>query len=145
MGSTFAKSFGYSLDIPILGVNHLKAHAFSHTINKKDFDYPFLSLLVSGGHTQIILVKSYDNMQILGETRDDAVGEAFDKCAKILGLDYPGGPLIDKFSKDGDQNSFLFPNTSVPGLDFSFSGIKTSFLYFINDNVKKIRILLRII
>ena len=137
VGSTFAKSFGYSLDIPILGVNHLKAHAFSHTINKKDFDYPFLSLLVSGGHTQIILVKSYDNMQILGETIDDAVGEAFDKCAKILGLDYPGGPLIDKYSKDGDQNSFIFPNTSVPGLDFSFSGIKTSFLYFINDNVKK--------
>jgi len=137
VGSTFAKSLAYSLDIPILGVNHLKAHAFSHTINKKNFDYPFLSLLVSGGHTQIILVKSYDDMQILGETRDDAVGEAFDKCAKILGLDYPGGPLIDKHSKGGDENSFLFPNTSVPNLDFSFSGIKTSFLYFINNNIKK--------
>ena len=137
VGSTFAKSFGYSLGIPLIGVNHLKAHAFSHTINKKDFNYPFLSLLVSGGHTQIILVKSYDDMEVVGETRDDAVGEAFDKCAKILGLDYPGGPLIDKYSTIGNENMFLFPNTRVPDLDFSFSGIKTSFLYFINDNVKE--------
>ena len=85
------------MNIPIIGVNHLKAHAFSHSINKKKIIYPFISLLVSGGHTQIILVESYDKMTIIGETRDDAVGEAFDKCAKILGLDYPGGPLIDKF------------------------------------------------
>ena len=133
VGSTFAKSFGYSLGIPIIGVNHLKAHAFSHTINKKDTKYPFLSLLVSGGHTQIILVKSYNNMEVVGETRDDAVGEAFDKCAKIMGLDYPGGPLIDKYSKNGDPNLYSFPDTNVPELDFSFSGIKTSFLYFIND------------
>ena len=96
VGSTFAKSFGYSLGIPLIGVNHLKAHAFSHTINKKDFNYPFLSLLVSGGHTQIILVKSYDDMEVVGETRDDAVGEAFDKCAKILGLDYPPRAMVLK-------------------------------------------------
>tara|TARA_B100000029_G_scaffold364489_1_gene357676 strand:+ start:29 stop:1033 length:1005 start_codon:yes stop_codon:yes gene_type:complete len=137
VGSTFAKSFGYSLGIPIIGVNHLKAHAFSHTINKKDIKYPFLSLLVSGGHTQIILVKSYNNMEVVGETRDDAVGEAFDKCAKIMGLDYPGGPLIDKYSKNGDPNLYSFPDTIVPELDFSFSGIKTSFLYFINDRIKE--------
>tara|TARA_B100000579_G_scaffold280479_1_gene232197 strand:+ start:31 stop:1035 length:1005 start_codon:yes stop_codon:yes gene_type:complete len=137
VGSTFAKSFGYSLGIPIIGVNHLKAHAFSHTINKKDIKYPFLSLLVSGGHTQIILVKSYNNMEVVGETRDDAVGEAFDKCAKIMGLDYPGGPLIDKYSKNGDPNLYSFPDTIVPELDFSFSGIKTSFLYFINDKIKE--------
>ena len=137
VGSTFAKSFGYSLGIPIIGVNHLKAHAFSHTINKKDIKYPFLSLLVSGGHTQIILVKSYNNMEVVGETRDDAVGEAFDKCAKIMELDYPGGPLIDKYSKNGDPNLYSFPDTNVPELDFSFSGIKTSFLYFINDNIKE--------
>ena len=137
VGSTFAKSFGYSLGIPIIGVNHLKAHAFSHTINKKDIKYPFLSLLVSGGHTQIILVKSYNNMEVVGETRDDAVGEAFDKCAKIMGLDYPGGPLIDKYSKNGDPNLYSFPDTNVPELDFSFSGIKTSFLYFINDRIKE--------
>ena len=137
VGSTFAKSFGYSLGIPIIGVNHLKAHAFSHTINKKDIKYPFLSLLVSGGHTQIILVKSYNNMEVVGETRDDAVGEAFDKCAKIMGLDYPGGPLIDKYSKNGDPNLYSFPDAIVPELDFSFSGIKTSFLYFINDRIKE--------
>ena len=137
VGSTFAKSLGYSLGIPIIGVNHLKAHAFSHTINKKDIKYPFLSLLVSGGHTQIILVKSYNNMEVVGETRDDAVGEAFDKCAKIMGLDYPGGPLIDKYSKNGDPNLYSFPDTNVPELDFSFSGIKTSFLYFINDKIKE--------
>ncbi len=137
VGSTFAKSFGYSLGIPIIGVNHLKAHAFSHTINKKNIKYPFLSLLVSGGHTQIILVKSYNNMEVVGETRDDAVGEAFDKCAKIMGLDYPGGPLIDKYSKNGDPNLYSFPDTIVPELDFSFSGIKTSFLYFINDRIKE--------
>ena len=108
VGSTFAKSFGYSLGIPLIGVNHLKAHAFSHTINKKDFNYPFLSLLVSGGHTQIILVKSYDDMEVVGETRDDAVGEAFDKCAKILCLDYPGGPLIDKYSTKVMKICFYF-------------------------------------
>ena len=137
VGSTFSKSLGYALNIPIIGVNHLKAHAFSHTINMKKIIYPFISLLVSGGHTQIILVETYDKMTIIGETRDDAVGEAFDKCAKILGLDYPGGPLIDKLSIEGNSNSYSFPDTKVDGYDYSFSGIKTSFLYFIKKELKK--------
>ena len=137
VGSTFSKSLGFVLNVPIIGVNHLKAHAFSHTINKKKIIYPFITLLVSGGHTQIILVKSYDKMTIVGETRDDAVGEAFDKCAKILGLDYPGGPLIDKLSLKGNSTSYSFPDTKVDGYDYSFSGIKTSFLYFINKELKK--------
>ena len=102
----------------------------------RDSTYPFVSLLVSGGHTQIILIKSYDKMKIIGETRDDAVGEAFDKCAKILGLDYPGGPLIDKLSYDGNKKAYSFPDTNVDGYDYSFSGIKTSFLYFINKELK---------
>ncbi len=137
VGSTFSKSLGFALNVPIIGVNHLKAHAFSHTINKKKSNYPFISLLVSGGHTQIILIESYDKMKIIGETRDDAVGEAFDKCAKILGLDYPGGPLIDKLSIDGNKEAYSFPDTNVDGYHYSFSGIKTSFLYFINKELKK--------
>ncbi len=137
VGSSFSKSLGFALNIPIIGVNHLKAHAFSHTINKNYINYPFLTLLVSGGHTQIILVKSYDDMIVVGETRDDAVGEAFDKCAKILGLDYPGGPIIDQLSKNGNPSKFIFPDTKIDGFDFSFSGIKTSFLYFINNELKK--------
>ena len=137
VGSSFAKSFSYGLNIPFIAVNHISAHALSHTINLKDPIFPFISLIVSGGHTQIVLVQSYDNIEIIGETRDDAVGEAFDKCAKIIGLDYPGGPLIDKLSVEGDENKFQFPDTRVPDFDFSFSGIKTSFLYFIRDKIKK--------
>ena len=137
VGSSFAKSFSYGLNIPLIAVNHISAHALSHTINLKDPIFPFISLIVSGGHTQIVLVQSYDNIEIIGETRDDAVGEAFDKCAKIIGLDYPGGPLIDKLSVEGDENKFQFPDTRVPDFDFSFSGIKTSFLYFIRDKMKK--------
>ena len=137
VGSSFAKSFSYGLNIPLIAVNHISAHALSHTINLKDPIFPFISLIVSGGHTQIVLVQSYDNIEIIGETRDDAVGEAFDKCAKIIGLDYPGGPLIDKLSVEGDENKFQFPDTKVPDFDFSFSGIKTSFLYFIRDKMKK--------
>jgi N6-L-threonylcarbamoyladenine synthase len=125
----------YSLEIPLICVNHIKAHALSHTINKADIDFPFISLVVSGGHTQIMYVESYDKIKIVGETRDDAVGEAFDKCAKIIGLDYPGGPFIDKLSKKGDPHKYKFPDTNIPNLDFSFSGIKTSFLYFIKDNI----------
>ena len=135
--SSFAKSFSYGLKIPLIAVDHRRAHALSHTINQKNPVFPFISLIVSGGHTQVVLVQSYDNIDIIGETRDDAVGEAFDKCAKIIGLDYPGGPLIDKLSIEGDENKFQFPNTKVPDFDFSFSGIKTSFLYFIRDNLKK--------
>ena len=137
VGSSFAKSFSYGLNIPLIAVNHISAHALSHTINLKDPIFPFISLIVSGGHTQIVLVQSYDNIETIGETRDDAVGEAFDKCAKIIGLDYPGGPLIDKLSVEGDENKFQFPDTRVPDFDFSFSGIKTSFLYFIRDKMKK--------
>ena len=137
VGSSFAKSFSYGLKIPLIAVNHISAHALSHTINLKDPIFPFISLIVSGGHTQIVLVQSYDNIETIGETRDDAVGEAFDKCAKIIGLDYPGGPLIDKLSVEGDENKFQFPDTRVPDFDFSFSGIKTSFLYFIRDKMKK--------
>ena len=135
VGTSFAKSISYSLGIPLICVDHIKAHALSHTINTSKLDFPFISLVVSGGHTQIMYIESYDNIKILGETRDDAVGEAFDKCGKIMGLDYPAGPLIDVLSKDGDSFKFNFPNTKVPGMDFSFSGIKTSFLYFINDNL----------
>ena len=137
VGSSFAKSFSYGLKIPLIAVDHISAHALSHTINQKNPVFPFISLIVSGGHTQVVIVQSYDNIDIIGETRDDAVGEAFDKCAKIIGLDYPGGPLIDKLSIEGDENKFQFPNTKVPDFDFSFSGIKTSFLYFIRDNLKK--------
>lgn len=137
VGSSFAKSFSYGLKIPLIAVDHISAHALSHTINLKDPIFPFISLIVSGGHTQIVVVRSYDNIEIIGETRDDAVGEAFDKCAKIIGLDYPGGPLIDKLSVEGNENKFQFPDTRVPDFDFSFSGIKTSFLYFIRDNMKK--------
>ena len=135
VGTSFAKSISYSLGIPLICVDHIKAHALSHTINTSKVDFPFISLVVSGGHTQIMYIESYNNIKILGETRDDAVGEAFDKCGKIMGLDYPAGPLIDVLSKDGDPFKFNFPNTKVSGMDFSFSGIKTSFLYFINDNL----------
>ena len=137
VGSTFAKSLGYALDVPLISVNHLKAHALSHTINNIEIKYPFISLLVSGGHTQIILVSSYSDMKIIGETRDDAVGEAFDKCAKILGLDYPGGPILDNLSIGGDAKKFSFPDARVPDFDYSFSGIKTSFLYFIKSELEK--------
>ena len=137
VGTSFAKSISYSLGIPLICVDHIKAHALSHTINTSKVDFPFISLVVSGGHTQIMYIESYNNIEILGETRDDAVGEAFDKCGKIMGLDYPAGPLIDVLSKDGDPFKFNFPNTKVPGMDFSFSGIKTSFLYFINDKIKE--------
>ena len=135
VGTSFAKSISYSLGIPLICVDHIKAHALSHTINTSKVDFPFISLVVSGGHTQIMYIESYDNIKILGETRDDAVGEAFDKCGKIMGLDYPAGPLIDFLSKVCDPFKFNFPNTKVPCMDFSFSGIKTSFLYFINDNL----------
>ncbi len=137
VGTSFAKSISYSLGIPLICVDHIKAHALSHTINSSKVDFPFISLVVSGGHTQIMYIESYNNIKVLGETRDDAVGEAFDKCGKIIGLDYPSGPLIDLFSNKGDPNKFNFPDTKVPGMDFSFSGIKTSFLYFIKENLKE--------
>jgi N6-L-threonylcarbamoyladenine synthase len=136
VGSSFSKSMAFALKIPLLAVNHLKAHALSHMIDNPNSKFPYLSLLVSGGHTQIILVKSYSCMEIVGETKDDAVGEAFDKSAKILGLEYPGGPLLDKLAQKGNSQKYKFSKTKVSDLDFSFSGIKTSFLYFINDQLK---------
>jgi N6-L-threonylcarbamoyladenine synthase len=125
------------LNIPLIEVNHMQAHVLAHFIDKPVPQFPFLCLTVSGGHTQIVLVRDYLDMEVIGQTQDDAVGEAFDKAAKILEMPYPGGPLIDRHAQSGDAHAFRFPETSMPGLDFSFSGIKTAFLYFIRDEKKK--------
>jgi N6-L-threonylcarbamoyladenine synthase len=137
VGTSFAKGMAMALDIPLVEVNHMQAHVLAHFIDDPKPEFPFLCLTVSGGHTQIVLVKSYLEMEIIGETIDDAVGEAFDKAAKILGLPYPGGPLIDKYAAQGDPDKFTFPDTEMEGLNYSFSGIKTAFLYFIRDAIKK--------
>jgi N6-L-threonylcarbamoyladenine synthase len=142
VGTSFAKSFSLGLNVPLIEVNHLKAHILAHFVVQPGKDkalpeFPFLCLTVSGGHTQIVVVKGYNEMQIIGQTIDDAAGEAFDKSAKILGLEYPGGPLIDKFAKEGNPDAFTFAKTNVPGLDFSFSGLKTSILYFLRDKLKE--------
>ena len=139
VGTSFAKSFALGMNIPLIEVDHLQAHILSHFItdeNKDIPEFPFLCLTVSGGHSQIVLVKDYFDMEIIGKTIDDAAGEAFDKSAKIMGLPYPGGPEIDKFAKKGNPNAFSFPEPKVPGLNYSFSGLKTSFLYFVRDNLK---------
>lgn len=140
VGVSFAKGLALSHDIPMMEVNHLQGHIFSHFIDLSDRDiphpeFPFLCLLVSGGHSQIVLVKDYADMEIIGTTIDDAAGEAFDKCAKVMGLPYPGGPVIDKLAKEGDPQRFRFAKPSVEGFDYSFSGLKTSFLYFLRDQV----------
>lgn len=137
VGTSFAKSMALALDIPLIEVNHMQAHILAHFIDEPKPQFPFLCLTVSGGHTQIVLVESHLQMSIIGETRDDAVGEAFDKSAKLLGLPYPGGPLIDKYAQLGDSGRFTFPETSMPGLSYSFSGIKTGILYFLRDELKK--------
>jgi N6-L-threonylcarbamoyladenine synthase len=141
VGVSFAKGMSLALGIPMVAINHMEAHVLAHFIGEAKGEpvpsFPFLCLTVSGGHTQIVLVRSYLDMDVIGETKDDAVGEAFDKAAKILGLPYPGGPLIDRNSASGDPSAFTFPVTNVPGLDFSFSGIKTAFLYFIRDNKQR--------
>ncbi len=134
VGVTFAKGLALALGIPLVSVHHMKAHILSHFIEDPKPVFPFLCLTVSGGHTQIVLVRDYLDMEVIGETLDDAVGEAFDKAAKLLGLPYPGGPMIDKHAQKGDSKAFTFPKTKVPGLNFSFSGIKTAFLYFLRDN-----------
>lgn len=134
VGSSFAKSMALALQIPLIAVNHMHAHILAHFIDEEGFDkptFPFLALTISGGHTQIVKVNSFFDMKIIGETTDDAVGEAFDKSAKILGLPYPGGPLIDKYAQLGNPKAFPFTKPKVPGLDFSFSGLKTAILYFI--------------
>jgi N6-L-threonylcarbamoyladenine synthase len=133
VGVSFAKGMSIALGIPLIEVNHMEAHILAHFIDDPKPEFPFICLTVSGGHTQLVLVKDYLNMEILGETQDDAVGEAFDKAAKIMGLPYPGGPLIDRYAKLGNPDAFTFPETSMPGLNFSFSGIKTAFLYFLRD------------
>lgn len=137
VGGAFAKSMALALDIPLIGVHHMKAHILAHFIEEPKPKFPFLCLTVSGGHTQIVRVDDYLDMTVLGQTTDDAVGEAFDKCAKLMGLPYPGGPLIDKLAKEGDKTKFTFNETSMPGLDYSFSGIKTGFMNFLNREKMK--------
>lgn len=137
VGTSFAKSMALALNIAVIGVNHMKAHILAHFIDEPKPGFPFLCLTVSGGHTQIVRVDSPLKMEVVGTTKDDAVGEAFDKCAKIMGFPYPGGPLIDKYAKQGDENRFQFPQTEMPELYYSFSGIKTAFLYFLRAEVKK--------
>jgi N6-L-threonylcarbamoyladenine synthase len=136
VGVSFAKSFALALDLPLISVNHMHAHILAHFIEDPKPSFPFLCLTVSGGHTQIVLVKDYASMDIIGETLDDAAGEAFDKTAKILNLPYPGGPLIDKHAKNGNPLAYKFPEPQIKGLDFSFSGFKTAILYFIRDQEK---------
>lgn len=136
VGVSFAKSFALALNIPLISINHMHAHILAHFIDDPKPKFPFLCLTVSGGHTQIVLVKDYFDMEIVGETLDDAAGEAFDKTAKILQLPYPGGPLIDKCAQQGNPKRFTFPEPQIQGLNFSFSGFKTAILYFIRDHVK---------
>ncbi len=133
VGCSFAKSLALGLNIPLLEVNHMQAHILAHFIDEPKPKFPFLCLTVSGGHTQIVLVTDYLHMQVLGQTTDDAVGEAFDKSAKLLGLPYPGGPFLDRTAATGNPDRFTFPVVSMPGYDFSFSGIKTSILYFLRE------------
>ncbi|WP_114782285.1 tRNA (adenosine(37)-N6)-threonylcarbamoyltransferase complex transferase subunit TsaD [Botryobacter ruber] len=137
VGCSFAKSFALGLNIPLIEVNHMQAHILAHFIDEPRPDFPFLCLTVSGGHTQLVLVKSHLDMEIIGQTTDDAVGEAFDKTAKMLGLPYPGGPMLDKAAAAGNPKAFQFPVSNMPGYDFSFSGIKTSVLYFLKDQTKQ--------
>ncbi|MCE2848118.1 MAG: tRNA (adenosine(37)-N6)-threonylcarbamoyltransferase complex transferase subunit TsaD [bacterium] len=136
VGTGFAKSLALSLNIPLIAVHHMQAHVLSNLIADPQPEFPFLCLTVSGGHTQIVLCKDALNMEILGETLDDAAGEAFDKTAKLLGLPYPGGPLIDRYAKEGDPKKFHFPEPQIEGLNFSFSGVKTSILYFLQKQLK---------
>jgi N6-L-threonylcarbamoyladenine synthase len=140
VGTSFAKSLSMALNVPLIAVNHMHAHILAHFIDEEGFDkpeFPFLALTISGGHTQIVKVNSFFDMEIIGETTDDAVGEAFDKSAKILGLPYPGGPLIDQLAKEGNPKRFTFTKPKVEGLNFSFSGLKTQILYFVQKNVKE--------
>ena len=142
VGVSFAKAFALARKIPLIEVNHLQGHVLAHFL-REDNDsqqvpkFPFLCLLVSGGNSQIIVVRDHLDMEVIGQTIDDAAGEAFDKCAKVMGLPYPGGPLIDKLSKTGDPKSFVFSKPRIPGLDYSFSGLKTSFLYLLRDEIAK--------
>lgn len=142
IGTSFAKGFAIANRIPMIEVNHLQAHILANFIKEPGIEsrhpsFPFLTLLVSGGNSQLIVVRDYLDMEIIGQTIDDAAGEAFDKCAKVMGLPYPGGPVIDRLAKEGDPGRFTFNKPQIPGLDYSFSGLKTSFLYFLRDALKK--------
>lgn len=140
VGGSFAKSLSMALNVPLIAVNHMHAHILAHFIEEEGFDkptFPFLAMTISGGHTQIVKVNSFTEMEILGETTDDAVGEAYDKTAKILGFPYPGGPLIDKHAQNGNPKAYTFTKPKVDGLNFSFSGLKTQILYFIQKEVQK--------
>jgi N6-L-threonylcarbamoyladenine synthase len=136
VGACFGKAFAQARNLPIIAVHHMQAHVLAHFIEDPKPEFPFLCLTVSGGHTQIVLCRSHLDMEVLGETVDDAAGEAFDKTAKMLGLPYPGGPLIDKYAQQGDPLRFKFPITSMPGFNFSFSGVKTAVMYFLRDQEK---------
>ncbi|MCD7710603.1 MAG: tRNA (adenosine(37)-N6)-threonylcarbamoyltransferase complex transferase subunit TsaD [Porphyromonadaceae bacterium] len=142
VGTSFAKGFATALDIPLIDVNHLQAHVMAHFIRVEGEEnrqpaFPFICLLVSGGNSQIIRVDSYKEMQVLGQTIDDAAGEAFDKCAKVMGLGYPGGPVVDRLAKTGNPSAFVFSRPHIPHYDYSFSGLKTSFLYLLRDALKE--------
>lgn len=140
VGTSFAKSLALGLNIPLIEVNHMQAHILAHFIEEESYskpNFPFLAMTISGGHTQIVKVQSYFDMYVIGETLDDAVGEAFDKTAKLLGLPYPGGHLIDKYAQQGNPKAFAFPKPKVEGLNFSFSGLKTAILYFIQKQEKE--------
>ena len=135
VGVSFAKAFALAKNIPLIDINHMQAHVLAHFIGDNNPAFPFLCLTVSGGHTQIVLVKDYFDMEVVGQTLDDAAGEAMDKTSKILGLPYPGGPLIDKYARLGNPDAYKFPEPQIPGFNYSFSGLKTAILYFIRDNV----------
>ena len=142
VGTSFAKAFALARGIPLIEVNHLQGHVLAHFIRENNIKhrepkFPFLCLLVSGGNSQIIVVRNYLDMEVIGQTIDDAAGEAFDKCAKVMGLPYPGGPLIDKLAKEGNPKAFSFSKPRIQGLDYSFSGLKTSFLYLLRDEIAK--------
>lgn len=142
VGTSFAKGFAIANNLPMIEVNHLQAHILANFIKEPGIEsrqpkFPFLTLLVSGGNSQIIIVRDHLNMEMIGQTIDDAAGEAFDKCAKVMGLPYPGGPVIDRKAKEGNPERFTFNKPQIAGLDYSFSGLKTSFLYFIRDEIKK--------
>lgn len=137
VGVSFAKSFALARNIPLIEVNHMQGHVLAHFIDAPVPSFPFLCLTVSGGHTQIVVVRDYFDMELIGQTLDDAAGEAFDKTAKILNLPYPGGPLIDKHAKHGDPHAFKLPEPKISGLNFSFSGLKTAILYLVQEEIKK--------
>lgn len=137
VGTSFAKAFALSMNVPLIDINHMQAHILAHFIDDPKPSFPFLCLTVSGGHTQLVLVRDYFEMEVVGQTLDDAAGEAFDKTAKLLDLPYPGGPLIDRYAKEGNIRAFSFPEPQIPGLDFSFSGLKTSILYFLQNHLQE--------